>query len=232
MFDDLPAIKLEPFMELNAMELKRYGLLTFVLLVTGAGGRLFAQAANSPIIFPNSGAITTTLVDVSEVGKQEGGGRNENAKWLRVEWHYQVVPKGPSPVVDAVEFRVSVEGRDLYAKEATTADGIPVALTGSVTYVNLTATPDGYGVVYVHPSALARYGSKNGASDFEEKFNVHVEAYIGGALMDFIDKEKPQDPKWFSAYKAVPTYLLRQDQSPFLLSDISRYPELKPLAGQ
>jgi hypothetical protein len=228
MFDDLPAIKLEPFMEFNAMEMRRYVLLTFLMLATATGGRLFAQAADSPIIFQAPGAITTTLVDPPTLGQSEGRG-NDNSKWLRVEWRYQVVPKGAAPVVDAVEFRVSVEGRDLYAPEATDANGVPVILTGSVTYINLTATHEAYGVVYVHPSTLTRYSSKAGASDFEEKFNVHVDAYVGGAKMDLIDKTKPQDPDWLTKAKAVPNLLYRQDQSPFLLTDIARFPQLKPL---
>lgn len=211
------------------MELKRYILLPFFVLLSAAMGPVRAQAPNSPIVFQAPEAITVTLVNPPQVGSTEGGG-SDNPQWLRVEWHYQVSPKGPTPFVDAIEFRVWVEGRDLYAPEATTADGIPVALTGTVTYINLPETHDAYGVMYIPPSTLTRYGTKAGPSDFTDKFNVHVEAYVGGAKMDLFDKEKPQDPNWYQSLKAIPNLLYRQDQCPFLLTDTAHYPQLKALA--
>jgi hypothetical protein len=231
MFDELPGMKLEPFMQLSAIGLKRYLLLPFLVLLSAAAGHVRAQAPNSPIVFQAPEAITVALVNAPQVGSTEGGGGgSDRAQWLRVEWHYAVSPKGAVPFVDAIEFRVWVEGRDLYATEATTADGIPVALTGTVTYINLPETHDAYGVMYVPPSTLARYGSKAGPTDFAEKFNVHVEAYVGGTKMDLFDKEKPQDPNWYQSLKAIPNLLYRQDQCPFLLTDTARYPQLKALA--
>ena len=230
MFDVLPGMKLEPFMQLSAMELRRYVFLPFFLLLGTAASQLRAQAPNSPIVFQSPEAITVALVNAPQLGSSEGGGGSDRAQWLRVEWHYGVSPKGAVPFVDAVEFRVWVEGRDLYATEATSADGIPVALTGTVTYVNLPEMRDAYGVMYIPPSTLTRYGSKAGPTDFAEKFNVHVEAYVGGAKMDLFDKGKPQDPNWYQSVKAIPNLLYRQDQCPFLLMDTSRYPQLKALA--
>jgi len=229
MFDVLDAMKLEPFMQFKATELKRSLFLSLLLLASAAPGCLWAQAPNSPIIFQGPSAITSTLVDPPQVGRTDGSSSSDNTQWLKVEWHYQVEPKAPLPYVDAVEFRVWVEGRDLYAPEATTADGIPVALTGSVTYINLPETRDAYGVVYLHPSTLVRYSTKDGSSDFTDKFNVHVEAYVGGAKMDLFDKDKPQDPNWYQSLKAVTGLLYRQDQCPFIVNDTSRYPQLKPL---
>jgi hypothetical protein len=230
MFDVIRGLKLEPFMQFKAMELKRHLLVPVLLLLPAAAGPVWAQAANSPIVFQSPAAITCALVDAPQLGETAsgGGGGTERGQWLRVEWHYTIAPKTPVPFVDAIEFRVWVEGRDLYATEATTADGIPVALTGAVTYINLPEMRDGYGAIYVHPSTLARYGSKD-ASDFTEKFNVHVEAYVGGVKMDFFDKNKPQDPNWYQTLKAVPNLLIRQDQCPFIIDDSARYPQLKPL---
>ncbi len=107
------------------------------------------------------------------------GGASSDQQWLKVEFHYAVTPP-VGKFVDSVEFRIWIEGRDLYAPEATTKDGIAVGLTGSVTYVNLPATKDAYGVFYVSPYTLARYAGNRGASDFDRTFNVHLEAYAGG----------------------------------------------------
>ena len=222
-------MKLEPFMQFHATELKRC-LLLGLFLVGMTAPRLWAQAADSPIVFQGPSAITTTLVDCPTAGQQSGS-RSDNDQWLKIEWRYQVTPKGPSPYVDTVEFRVWAEGRDLYAPEATSAEGIPVILTGTVTYINLTQNHEAYGVVYIHPSTMARYSSKSGASDFSSKFNVHVEAYVGGAKMDLFDKDKPQDPTWYQQGKAIPGLLLRQDQCAFMLSDPMRYPQIKPQPG-
>ncbi len=45
--------------------------------------------------------------------------------------------------------------------------------------------------------------------------------------MDAIDKNKETDPKWFQALKVVPNLVYRQNQSPFLLTDVDRYPAIK-----
>jgi hypothetical protein len=232
MFDVIRGMKLEPFMEFKATKLKRHLLVPVLLALSAAGSHVWAQAANSPIVFQGPAAVTSVLVDAPQLASATGGDQSsQSPQWLRVEWHYQITPKTPTPFVDAIEFRVWVEGRDLYAPEATTADGIPVALTGSVTYINVPQTRDGYGSIYLHPSTLARYGSKLGSGDFTEKFNVHVEAYVGGAKMDFFDKNKPQDPNWYQTLKAIPNLLLRQDQCPFIVSDSGRYPQIKPMTA-
>ena len=224
-------MKLEPSMRFHPTALKRYLLLP--LLVAATLTHTWGQAPDSPIVFQGPSAITTTLVDPPSVGRSENGGSTDSTQWLKVEFHYTVKPKAPLPYLDSVEFRVWIEGRDLYAPEATTADGISVALTGSVTYINLQAASDAYGVVYLHPSTMLRYSTKAGLSDFAEKFNVHVEAYVNGAKMDAIDKNKEQDLGWYQALKAIPGLVYRQDQCPFMISDVNRYPQIKPSsAGQ
>jgi hypothetical protein len=219
------------------MTLKRSFLAVVLTLVslghswgqaTDANGNVTAQ-----IIFAGPSAITTTFVEPPAMTGGGSGGSSDNTQWLKVEWHYAVKPTAPLPFVDSVQFRVWIEGRDLYDPTATTAEGLAVALTGTVTYVNLAATNDAYGVVYVHPSTLARYSSKNGYTDFERKFNVHVEAYVGGAKQDAIDKNKETDLTWYSTLHSVPNMVYRQDQCVFIVTDASRYPQLKlPASGQ
>jgi hypothetical protein len=220
-------MKLEQSMRFHQTALWRSLLL--ILLVGLTLTRTWGQATDSPVVFQGPTAITTTMVDPGVLSRSDsGGGNTDNTQWLKVEFHYAVKPKGPVPFLDSVEFRVWVEGRDLYAPEATTADGIAVALTGTVTYINLSATSDGYGVFYVHPSTLLRYSTKAGASDFSEKFDVHVEAYVNGTKVDYFDKNKEQDPNWYSALKVIPGLVYRQDQCPFMVSDVSKYPQIKP----
>jgi hypothetical protein len=227
MFDLLPVMKLERSMRFHLTTLKRSFL--GILLTAFSLGHGWGQAANSPVVFQSSNAITTTMVEVPSVGGRDdnSGSSNANTKWLKIEFHYSVTPKTTVPFLDSIEFRIWVEGRDLYDPAAPTAEGTAVALTGKVTYVNVAATRDSYGSFYVSPSALARYSTKEGVSDFTEKFNVHVEAYIDGAKVDYFDKNKEQNPTWFSTLKAVTGMVYRQDQCPFIVNDVSRYPQIK-----
>jgi hypothetical protein len=222
-------MKLEPSMRFHPTALKRYLLLP--LLVAATLTRTWGQAPDSPVVFQGPNAITTTLVDPPQVGRSENGGSTDSTQWLKVEFHYAVKPKAPLPYLDSVEFRVWIEGRDLYAPEATTADGISVVLTGSVTYINLQSSNDAYGVVYLHPSTMLRYSTKSGLSDFAEKFNVHVEAYINGTKVDLFDKNKAQDPNWYQSMKAIPNLVYRQDQCIFMVVDETHYPQIKPPAA-
>jgi hypothetical protein len=226
MFDLLPVMKLERSMRFHLTTLKRSFL---GILLTGFSlGHGWGQAANSPVVFQASDAITTTMVDAPSVGRNDSsGGGNADTKWLKIEFHYSVTPKTTVPFLDSIEFRIWVEGRDLYDPAAATAEGTAVALTGKVTYVNVAANRDSYGSFYVSPSTLARYSTKNGASDFTEKFNVHVEAYIDGAKVDYFDKNKEQNLNWYTPLKAVTGMVYRQDQCPFIINDVSRYPQIK-----
>jgi hypothetical protein len=198
----------------------------FLLVTLGlAAAPLRAQVPNSPIVFAQS-AITTSFVQAPQMGSSSGGGGSDSdTQWLKVEFHYSVAPAA-GKFVDAVEFRIWIEGRDLYAPEATTKDGIPVGLTGSVTYVNLAETKDAYGVFYVPPATLNRF-SVRGPSDFDRTFDTHVEAYVGGTKVDYFDKNKEQDANWYQQLKPLSGFVYRQDQTPFIVTDPVRYPPIK-----
>jgi hypothetical protein len=144
-----------------------------------------------------------------------------------VEFHYGTTPLLKTNYVDAVEFKVWIEGRDMLDPDAQVkGKGVAVALTGTVTYVNIPAGKDIYGVVYVHPSSLGRYCERT-YTDFDRKFNIHIQALIGGAEMDHFDKNKEKDTNWYVPLKPVPDLVHRQDQCPFLLTDPDRYPAIK-----
>ncbi len=196
-----------------------------VLLVGIAALPLVAQVPNAPIVFAQS-AITTSFVSAPQLGGT-GGGTNGDTQWLKVELHYSVVPPATSKFVDSAEFRVWIEGRDLYAPEAPTKDGIAVGLTGTVTYVNLAAAKDGYAVFYLPPATIARFSTARGSSDFDRTFNIHAEAYVGGTKVDYFDKNKEADANWYQSLKPLSGFVYRQDQGPFILADPDRYPPIK-----
>jgi len=220
--------------------------LLALLAAPSAFGQLKDAKGNlvSPVAFVNQNAITTTFVSspnlagmsstVASSGTEPAAPSDPNDtsnQWLKVEFHYGTTTALTTKYLDSVEFKVWIEGRDLLAKNAPVpGKGIAVALTGSVTYINVPAGTDIYGVVYVHPSTIGRYSGQGGASDFDRKFDVHVEAYVGGTLMDRIDKNKEQDPNWFQPLVPVAGLVYRQDQTPFLVVDPDRYPALKPPA--
>jgi hypothetical protein len=196
------------------------------------------QAATAPlriINFANEQAVTTTFVQPPQLGSTAGSSGSDS-NWLKVEFHYGVNPLNPKiPWVDSVQFKVWIEGRDLYNPKVPpgSTDGVAVCLIGEVTYINLQQGGDNYGVFYVHPATLARYCGSGTYEDFDRKFNVHVEAYVGGKLVDYYDKKKDVD-KWWTAPIPVADLVCRQDQSPFILADPTRYPEIKlppPEAG-
>jgi hypothetical protein len=200
------------------------------LLVTPAA---FGQLPTSPIKFVNQEAITTSFVGAPNMDTDTNAAppSGEPGKWLKVEFHYgttALVTKD-YPYVDSVEFKVWIEGLDLFAKNAPVpGKGASVVLTGSVTYVNVPAGKDLYGVFYVHPSTLARYSTDRGYEDFDRKFNVHIEAYVGGALMDYFDKVKDKAGlDWYKAPTAIPGLVYRQDQCPFLISNPDHCPAIK-----
>jgi hypothetical protein len=225
---------------------RSFSVLFLLALLTApaAFGQLKDAKGNliSPVAFANQDAITTTFVTSPNLSGMSAVATSGNAtssdtppdpsdvtnQWLKVEFHYGTTAALKTKYLDSVEFKVWIEGRDLLATNAPVpGKGIAVALTGSVTYINVPAGSDIYGVFYVHPSTLGRYSGEHGVTDFDRKFDVHMEAYVGGTLMDKIDKNKEQDPNWFQPLVPITGLVYRQDQSPFIIVDPDRYPAIK-----
>jgi hypothetical protein len=232
------------------MGLKRS--LGVVLVVTGvASVAAFAQIAKPPVAalaqarvaqdyaqqqaprvidFAKEEAISTQFVSAPAVGSTSGGTSADNTNWLKVEFHFSVNPPDGQkyPWVDSADFKVWIEGRDLYSSKAPagSTEGVAVALVGSVTYVNLESARDAYGVFYVHPSALARYSGGGSTEDFDRKFDIRITASVGGKVVDQYDKKNDYSD-WTSKVVAVDHMVFRQDQSPFLMADTTRYPMSK-----
>ena len=220
-------MKLDTSMSFRATTLRRSTQFVFLALLLAAPA--FAQAPNSPIIFANQEAITVSFVkapNISTENSSYSGGSDETTQWLKVEFHYAVQP-ATGDFLDSAEFKIWIEGRDLLATDAPTKEGIAVGFTGSVTYVNIPKGKDQYGVFYVHPSTLARYNTGLGPTDFDRKFNIHIEAFVGGAKMDYFDKKKEPDLNWYQQLRAIPGLVYRQNQTPFIVSDSARYPAIK-----
>lgn len=211
-------------MSFRVTPLKRSRLIC--LLVGLASIPLPAQVANSPVVFANVDAITTTLVQAPSMGGSGGGSSSSgDSQWLKVEFRYSVT-KDAGPYLDSVEFKVWIEGRDMLDPQGKPDEGVAVVFTGTVTYINIAQGKDNYGVFYVHPSTLKRY-SKLGPSDFERTFNVHVEADVDGKYADAFDKNKEKDPVWYQPLKVVPGLVFRQNQCPFIVNDPTRCPAIK-----
>jgi len=190
----------------------------------------FGQLKDSPIKFVDRDAIITSFVAAPNLntGDTPSSVPGEASQWLKVEFHYGTTSALKTPFLDTVEFRVWVEGLDPLATNSQGGKGVGVAFTGSVTYINIAGGKDIYGVFYVHPSTIARYSSSRGVEDFNRKFDVHLQALVGGVVMDEINKNKEQDPLgWYKPLTAIPGLVYRQDQSPFLVSDTSHYPAIK-----
>ena len=232
-FDLRQGLKLHTSMSFRSMLFRRSQWIPLLLVLISAPtafGQLKDAQGNliSPVAFVNQEAITTTFVSSPNVGSSSGSSSNEAGQWLKVEIHYGTTSFLTTKYLDSVQFKIWIEGLDLLAKDAPVpGKGVAIGLTGDVTYVNIPAGKDLYAVFYVHPSTLDRYSSNRGTEDFERKFDVHVEAYVNGVLMDKIDKNKEQDPNWFQTLKAVPNLVYRQNQSPFFLSDVDRYPAIE-----
>jgi hypothetical protein len=215
-------------MSFHATKLKQRFLIPFLLGIASISAFPQASAPVPGVTFASPGAITATFVDPPLLGNNTSSGSGGDTKWLKIEFRYSVTPtKGD--YLDNVEFKIWIEGRDLLASNAPGDEGVGVSLTGSVTYININATKnkDAYGVFYMHPSTLARYSTKRGYNDFEQKFNIHVQALVDGKDIDDADKNKEEEPTWYLKLTAVSGLVYRQDQSPFLLSDLNKYPAIK-----
>jgi len=214
------------------MVLRRQGLVVLLLTLITAPIAL-GQVATSPIVFAKQDGITTSLVTAPNQGGTGSGSANNATQWLKVEFHYATTPNLKTKYLDAVQFKITIEGLDPEAVNSTGGKGVAVGFTGEVTYLNVAAGKDIYGVFYVHPSTLARYSSDRGAEDYDRKFDIHLEAYVDGALQDYFNKRPEKDPDWYKVLKPITGLVFRQDQSPFIMADTDRYPAMKlPAQGQ
>lgn len=210
--------------------------LLFITLLAGVTlSRSWGQAVDSPIKFADLGAITVTLVEPPSLG-QSNTPRGEAGLWLKVDYMFAVKPTGAKPFLDAVTFNITIEGRDLYATDATSAEGVPVGLTGTETYVNVAAGREIHGVFYLHPSTMVRYSTKSGPRDFTSRFNIHLDAMVDGKLADYYNLKNEKDLNWYkeastdnpAGLRLVSGLVYRQDQCCFIVNDPSFYPQLKP----
>ena len=205
------------------MVLRRQGLVVlFLTLITAPVA--FCQLPTSPIQFAKQDGITTTPIAAPNVGGT--GGSTGGPNWLKVEFHYSTTPNLKTKYLDSVQFKIWIEGLDPEAVNSTGGKGVAVGFTGDVTYVNIPAGKDIYGVFYVHPSTLARFSSGD-PENYNHKFNIHVEAYVDGALQDYFDKRQEKDLDWYKVLKPISGLVFRQDQTPFIQADTDRYPAMK-----
>jgi hypothetical protein len=203
---------------------------------------VFGQLKDSPIAFVNRDAITVTFVTApnlpgSSSDSSATATSSDVQQWMQVEFHYGSTAAMTSRYLDAVTFKIWIEGLDADAPNPGQpgGKGVAVGLTGSVTYINVPVGKDLYGVFYVHPNTLGRYSSGRGTEDWDRKFNIHLEASVDGKIVDNVDrKTDPAGLTWFQALRATPGLVYREDQCAFIVSNPSRYPAIKlpPDSGQ
>jgi hypothetical protein len=235
MFDLKRGLKLNTSMSFRATVLKRSCLAVFLLGLSAASAA-FGQAANSPVAFANQDAITTSFVPAPNLAGTAGAASTAG-QWFKVEVHFGTTAMLTTAFLDSVDVKVWIEGFDPDAKNGA-GKGVSVIFPGTVTYVNVAAAKDIYGVFYVHPSTISRYSGPGGTDNYDRKYNVHAELSVGGAIMDNINKVKEaSDPSgggtWYKGFTVVPNLVYRQDQTPFIIADPDRYPAIKlPAAAQ
>jgi hypothetical protein len=216
------------------MVLKR-SCLVLLIAGLGAASTAYGQVKNAPVAFANQDAITTSFVTAPNLAGTSGAAGNDSTNWLKVEVHYSTTPALLTPFLNEVQVKVWIEGLDPQAKNAAGTSGVAVALTGDVTYINVPAGKDVYGVFYVHPDTLIRYSGEGGYQNYDRKYDIHAELSVGGAVVDAINKKKETDVLgWYKGFTVVPNLVYRQNQTPFIIADPDRYPAIKlpAAAGQ
>ena len=171
-------MKLDTSMSFRVTILKRCCLVACFLSLIATSVAL-GQAANSPVAFVNRGSDHNEFCPRNQPWNQFERWLSTPGQWLKVEFHYGTTANLTTKYLDAVQFKIWIEGLDLLAKNAPVpGKGVAVALTGSVNYINVPAGKDLYGVFYVHPNTLGRYSDDRGAENFDRKYNIHLEAYV------------------------------------------------------
>jgi hypothetical protein len=222
-------MKLDRSMSFRATELKRryLALFLFGMVSAPAWSQTPTPPPDRPVLFDNHDGIVTSFINAPALFGQTSSESSNNLQWLKVELHYSVTTKpDQSKYLPAVTFKVWIEGRDLYDSRGKPDEGIAVALTGTVTYVNVPSGKDNYAVFYVHPDTLARYSTTTGYTDFDRKFNIHAEVSVDGQLSDYFDKNKEDDLSWYKPLTVIDGLVYRQNQCIFIVDTPSRYPAI------
>lgn len=193
--------------------------LILLLIVLGLSFSKVHAADDVPVLIDK---VETDTMKPEKVGASRGGGGgSRDSKWVIIEFSYTVTPDKDSknPFIDEVQFKANIEARD-GAGDSRSTD--PVILTGDVTYVCVPAGK-GFGSLYIPPDVAARYSLDR----YLSQFNVNIQAFVGGQMVDSKDKRREQKEDWFSGYKTVSGLVYNKMQSPFILNDTDRYPAIK-----
>ncbi len=141
MFDLRWGKKLDTTMSFRAMGLKR-SLGVALMVMAAASSAALAQMVKPPVAMLTAARIgqdyaqgqkprlihftTSKLLRCSfsrrhRSGSNSGPLGSDNTNWLKVEFHYSINPDDPqkNPWIDSVQFKVWIEGRDLYAANVT-----------------------------------------------------------------------------------------------------------------
>ncbi|MCS7063847.1 MAG: hypothetical protein NZM04_07385 [Methylacidiphilales bacterium] len=208
-------------------------LTVTVLAWMACGMYVGAQEDGGVISFDRTVKIKPEFVDAPVFAggaAKPGGTAPTESKWMEVEFKYACMPPEALDLnskkgiyLDEAQFKIYIEG--INPDEPNSDQGEPILLVGEVTYINIPAGKENYGVFYVHPNTIGRYG---GQATFEKSNkNIRIEAYINGQLVDVIQKKEEDDDGWINPIKRVNHQVYTKEESPFRLVNISRYPAEK-----
>lgn len=181
-----------------------------------------AASDDKPVVMDK---VESELVKPDSVGPRRSGGPSggRDNKWVLVEFTYNVLgdPNAKEKInfMDEVTFKVSIEGRVGEGSAQQTA-----ILQGEVTYMSV-PLGKGWGSFYLSPDVAAQYHVDKNLS----QYNINVQAVVGGQTVDQKDKKR-DDENWYarSDYKMISGCVFTKNQTPFVLSDLDRYPTIKP----
>jgi hypothetical protein len=177
--------------------------------------------------------IRATLVDAPVVSGNFGDPpRNQfgTKQWVQIAFDFKSedAVKG---YIEELKFKVYVEGVEYQSPTDTV--GVPVLLTGEVTYLDVPAkSPEpskNTGYFFIHPSAIDRFGTRNGlpfsfvgANKNKSNKNIRIEALLGGQPVvlnrdtgaKYVDLLR-DDEKWVDQCKPVANQIFSQDHTPW-----------------
>ena len=199
------------------------------------GDAIYAQQSAAPttIVIMESQGIRASLVDAPVVSGSFGDPPSSEGlrgkKWVEIAFDFKCEDaiKG---YIDEIKFKISVEGREFVNLDDTV--GVPVVLTGDVTFINVPAKTGGSkntGYFFIHPSAVDRYGGREGrgfqfvgAVHNKSNNNIRIEAEMGGQPVVLVHETGQKyidllrdDEKWVDQCKAVPHQVVDQNHSPW-----------------
>lgn len=158
-------------------------------------------------------------------GGQSGANSAFNrAQWTKISAFYESSPEWSDEV--QMKFYVLFLNKSPERKRtAVTPKDLYTMLTGSVKYINVPASRENRGEIFVHPNSLVRYG---------EIKEIRVEIWYKGVMESFMNqshgissKEAAQYQNWWTQIASKDGELLNRLYTPFVFDTDNSLEEIK-----